>query len=108
MLRLKHKYEIYMPDKYADENNNLIALDTEKHLDAIVQTLFTEHITGVSVREEQGYYAHSNGNINKTTNYIICFYTDESFDITAVSNYIKNNMHQETVLTVCDNVAYLK
>lgn len=100
-MKLEHKYEIYVPDKYVDVCGDLIDLDVEQCIKTIVKLLAEDGISGVSVRTETGYYAHSNGNVNKTTNYILYFYKDYAYIcIGKIIDFIKNKMHQESVLVV--------
>lgn len=101
MHKFKYMHEIYVPDKYVNKDNKLVNLDMETHMQEIAKILSSYGVSGFSIRAiETGYYVHSNGSVNKTNNHVIYFYSEEYFGyhINEVADYIKNNMHQETVL----------
>lgn len=100
MKKFNYMHEIYVPDKYVDENGKLVNLDMETHMQKIAKTLASHGISGFSVRTEEGYYVHSNGSVNKTNNHIVYFYSEEYYGyyVNEIADYIMKNMHQETVL----------
>lgn len=99
---LKHKYEIYLPESYV-KNGELVPLDINTHINNIIKRITNDNISGISIRKETGYYSHSNGNVNKTTNQILYFYTEKLYNYEWIIDYIKNNMYQETVLIAVNN-----
>ena len=99
MKKFNYIHEIYVPDKYVNKNGKLVNLDMETHMQKIAKMLASHGISGFSVRTEEGYYVHSNGDVNKTNNHIVYFYAEEYHGYHDITDYIMKNMHQETVLT---------
>ena len=103
MVVLNYKYEIYIPDSYI--YNGKIEYYSDDKVDEIVKYIISNYdISGVSIKEESGYYNSSIG-LTKMKNSIVYFYTDKgNIDLSYIKQFLPE---QETVLVVKDNIGML-
>ena len=104
MIIFKHKYEIYIPDRYINKDKKVVKYEDSKVLDIIRYLMDNLDLSGVSVRQEEGYYNSSIG-LNRMINSIVYFYTNrDDIDFGYIKSILKE---QESILVTKDNIGYL-
>lgn len=103
-----YKCEVYVPDCYRDGEKIVLFENYQEHLDTIIAYILESDVTGLSIRDEVGYYKRSDNEVvSMDTKVIYYYHTGVNLISDKIKEYIKTNMHQETVLIVEDGVAEL-
>ena len=76
-------------------------------LDGLINRILSSGVTGISLSEETGFYKHSSGSVNRMTNSVLYFFSEESYDYAWIVDFVKKEMMQETVLMIIGDEAVL-
>ena len=100
-----YRYELYVPDRYLDNGFVKFFDDFENIIDNIAYTLITRfNLTGLSVRDEKGYYVLKSGSISKMNNKVIYFFSENDckVDFIEYCSDLKLQLRQESLLIICN------
>lgn len=100
-----YRYELYIPDKYLDNDSVKFFDDFENIIDSIAYTLINKFkLTGISVKQEQGYYKLKSNDISKMNNKVIYFYSESDChdDFIDFCTDLKLQLMQESLLINCN------
>lgn len=100
-----YKYEVYISDRYIENGDIKIINDWDSIIDSIANYLITSfNLTGISIRDEEGYYKSKSGDINSMKNKVLYFFSDCICD-SAFESYCKDlkfKLKQESLLINCN------
>ena len=104
-----HKYELYIPDRYIDYDKTIKFFDDSMIDNVISEIISNFNLTGVSIREELGYYKLKSGIISKMKNKVVYFFSESGYksDLIKYCSDLKLQLRQESLLIICDGEVIL-